>query len=177
MGRRATPELYVLASLVEDFAGWGPAVIQWAHGPRERPPYPYSDLISDYARLAPDVRERAERAVRALLTRGEVVALRDHFERAYPALAARLGYGLIELPLPGAEVAALLAPEPTPEGQTLAVRLPAEALTSPVPVIGAAVPWPWSSLDPADVARLIGVRERLGLPPVPPAVFAGAANG
>ena len=163
-----TTALWVLTSLVDDFAGWGATVIQWYRVNRGAPPHPYPDLIADYVLLEPGTRERAERAVRALLTGEEAAALGTFFTQNYPGLAMRMQPGALELPLYPDELAALVESEPDPDVTRCLVRLPATGPSAPVPILGIASPWPWPELEPADVARLIDVRARMGLDPVPP---------
>lgn len=162
------PALYVLTSMVDDWAGYGPAVIQWVADERHYPPLAWSlpDIVADHADLTPSDRVQVARAVEQFFSRTEAFALGQYLRHFYP-----VRFGVVELPVTASEALAMQAPNPIAMAQTLWRIQPSREAAADLPFSfqGIVSLWPWPGLVPDDIASLIAMRERLGLDPVPPA--------
>jgi hypothetical protein len=95
----------------------------------------------------------------------EAIALERHRSRFVHVRARG-----IELPLSAAEALALQNPGPLATAQTLwRIQPPPEAMPDvPVAIEGIVALWPWPNREPADIAPLMALRQRLGRDPLPP---------
>jgi hypothetical protein len=162
----APPALFLVTSLVDDWADQGPAVIQWsARRDDGMLPWPAASAIADYDELSPAARAAAGRAIARLFTLDEALVAERGLARYVRASARGL-----ELPLTADEALALQSAGPAGSARTLwRITPPAEALPGlTLPIEGIVALWPWPGLEPGEIAPLMALRRRLGRDPLPP---------
>lgn len=163
----AHPTLYALTSSLPDWAGHGPAMVQWVIDQRAAgsPAHRLADVIVDHNDLPVEEEADVSRAVAQLLSSQEALLLSRYLQPFYEVRVTP-----VALPLLAAEALALRAPTPITNAQTLWRLQPSEHANTGLPFSfqGIVSLWPWPGLHVEDVLALTSVRQRLGLDPVPP---------
>lgn len=172
MNPNPSPTLFVVTSMLDDWLGNGPAVIQWAVWQRNGQALPWSlaTIVADYVVLEPAAQDAVTRAVERYFTRHEAETLGVVLKRASPFRNAPVRFAMIELPLTADDALAMQALNPGGVSPTLwRVRLSEAVMPGHAVLIEGIISlWPWPGLAPSDIQPLMAMRERLGLDPVPP---------
>lgn len=155
--------MYVVTTLLADWARQGPAIARWA---AVRPPaaaslLPIEQVVFDGATLDVDVRARTIQAINRCFTPDEAQAVSQWLARADLGSSMSLHCEPIFTPITADDLLALQNPNPF-SAQTL-WRLRPAALPGPgasVTVEGIVSLWPWGTLTPAEGMRLVANRDR-----------------
>jgi len=156
--------------MVEDWIGEGPAIIHWAVHDRGTQCLPWSlaDMIADADELEREQEPAVVNAVSRFFTADEAQALSSVLVKETLRWDPSLRCGRVELPMTSDEALLMQQPNPNSPQTMWRIRPPAPVLPgSPLAIEGIVTLWPWPGLDPADIAPLMAMRERLGVDPLP----------
>lgn len=166
----AHPTLYALTTSLDDWAGHGPALVQWVIDKRaaEHAPRSLAKVIADHAELAPEMCAAVSDAVEQLLSHQEATLLSQYLRPFY-----RVQVGEVALPVLAQDALAMRAPTPILNAQTLWRLQPSQQANTGLSFTfqGIVSLWPWPGLLLDDVLSLASLRQRLGLDPRPPEVL------